>query len=146
MEKESPPPLTGSSNRKPANVEECITAGQFIGMAEEDCRAWYRDCELCEWKRGDGTPFDHWKRQMVIHRDKTRGQGHGKPRISEAPGFEKSSFWEDKTRLGLVEDEIKGIEYRASHTATEVIIQPQDRERYRVLRADRRKLKKQLGL
>lgn len=58
------------SRQKPADVQEVIALGDRIGVAEQDCRDWFRDCEACEWRRGDGTPFDNWPRQLVLHRQK----------------------------------------------------------------------------
>lgn len=56
--------------RKPGSVEQVIDKGKFIGVLEQDCRDWFRDCEACGWSRGDGTPFDNWAKQLIIHRDK----------------------------------------------------------------------------
>lgn len=67
----SPPRREGATSR-PRSVEEVIATGQSCGVSEQDCRDWYRDCEACGWLRGDGTPFDHWPRQLCIHRDKLR--------------------------------------------------------------------------
>lgn len=55
-------------------------------------------------------------------------------------------FWKDKARLDLVDREIKAIEARASHTATDMLIQPQDKKRYIYLRADRKAIKTRLKL
>lgn len=65
---------TSIPTRKPATVEEVVTKGQFIGLDEQSCRDWYRDCEACGWLRGDGTPFDNWARQLVIYRDALRSR------------------------------------------------------------------------
>jgi len=100
--------------RRPASLAECLTAAQFIGMSEQDARDWHRDCEACEWMRGDGTPFDHWKRQMCIHRDNLkRGPGTQRPRVHRTAGIGKQpSAWELKTRLDAVEDEIRSVKGR----------------------------------
>ena len=57
------------NQRRPEVVEECVTIGSFVGVSEADARQWYADCEVAGWKRGDGTPFDNWPRQLVLHRD-----------------------------------------------------------------------------
>lgn len=83
---------SGSSGRpgpKPASIEECLAHGGVIGMSPDDCRAWYRDAEACGWSRGDGTPYDNWRRQMVIHRDfltLQRQRTHGNHKHSSQPG------------------------------------------------------------
>lgn len=61
-----------AATRKPGSIDECIPVAQRIGLSEADARAWFVDCEACNWTRGDGTPFNNWRRQMVIHRDKLR--------------------------------------------------------------------------
>ena len=116
-EGEAAPPLpapASKSGRKPANLAECLTAAQFIGMSEQDARDWHRDCELCDWKRGDGTPFDHWKRQLCIHRDNLaskRGPGTQRGGAGPARGERHPSILDLKTVLQAKQarmDELKG--------------------------------------
>lgn len=82
----NPQTVRASVSRRPVSVEEVIEKGKFIGLDEQSCRDWFRDCEACGWTRGDGSPFDNWPRQLVIHRDhiaenrvKGNGQGSGRP-------------------------------------------------------------------
>lgn len=56
--------------RKPRSIEEALAKAAIVGMAPEDCRNWYRDSEACDWRRGDGSRFDNWVRQMCIERDR----------------------------------------------------------------------------
>lgn len=88
-----PKPPVSASGRKPASVEEVIIKGQFIGVSEQDCRDWFRDCEACAWTRGDGTPFDNWPRQLVIHRDKLaeRKSKNGNNQKSSGKHFDRNA-------------------------------------------------------
>lgn len=61
--------------RKPRSVDEVVAKGQIVGVSEQDCRQWFSDCEACGWRRGDGTLFDNWPRQLCIYRDKLRANG-----------------------------------------------------------------------
>lgn len=63
-----------TGQRRPASVEEVVAKGQMIGLPEQDCRNWFRDSEACGWRRGDGTLFDNWPRQLCIYRDQLRKQ------------------------------------------------------------------------
>lgn len=79
---QAPPPESPAvqRGRKPKDLAECLAKAQFIGMLEQDARDWYRDCEACDWRRGDGTVFDAWVRQMTIKRDQLaerRAQNRG---------------------------------------------------------------------
>jgi hypothetical protein len=65
-----------SGGRQPKDLEECLATAALVGLPEPDARQWYADCSACDWKRGDGTPFDHWPKQLTIHRDKIRANGH----------------------------------------------------------------------
>lgn len=82
----NPKTVRVSVSRRPISVEEVIEKGKFIGLDEQSCRDWFRDCEACGWTRGDGSPFDNWPRQLVIHREhvaekriKGNGQASGRP-------------------------------------------------------------------
>lgn len=66
----APTPSRLTIQRKPASVEEVVEAGRMVGVAEQDARDWWRDCEACGWSRGDGSPFANWRRELVIHRDR----------------------------------------------------------------------------
>jgi hypothetical protein len=72
-------------------------------------------------------------------------QGLFEPKVE----FEKpaeDTFWKDKARFDMVEKEIQRIESQASHTAMDMIIQPQDVERYTKLKSERKLLKAKLNL
>jgi len=62
----------GGPGQKPASIEECLATAQIIGLPASDAKQWFTDCKAAHWRRGDGTPFDNWVRQMTIHRDNTR--------------------------------------------------------------------------
>lgn len=57
---------------RPSSVEECLTMADRIGLAPSSARQWFIDSEAAGWRRGDGTLFDNWVRQMTIHRDNIR--------------------------------------------------------------------------
>jgi len=61
--------------RRPQSLQEVLEKAQFIGMSADDAKRWFMDCEVAEWRRGDGTLFDNWPKQMIIHRDKIRETG-----------------------------------------------------------------------
>lgn len=61
-------------------------------------------------------------------------------------GESKDTFWRDTKRLEQVDGEIRAIEGRAAHTALDVIIQPQDKEKYARLKGERKQLKQKMGL
>jgi hypothetical protein len=72
--------------RKPRDEKECIAKGQMLGMTDEQSRQWYSDCEQCGWKRLDGTPYENWPYQMVLHRDRLRSsKPPQKPNSGQTP-------------------------------------------------------------
>ena len=90
-ESESKGAVKVKNGRRPMHVSECVTIGQFIGVAEADARQWYADCEVAGWRRGDGTLFDNWPKQFTIYRDKLaearsrqKSNTNGKPQPKEA--------------------------------------------------------------
>lgn len=71
--------VQGETNlRRAVSVEEVIEKGKFVGVSETDCRKWFADCEACGWRRGDGTLFDNWPKQLCIHRDKEKNAKYEK--------------------------------------------------------------------
>lgn len=62
--------VPATTRRRPRNIQEALERGNMIGVLEQDIRDWYRDSDACDWKRGDGTPFDNWVKQLCVHRDK----------------------------------------------------------------------------
>jgi hypothetical protein len=100
------------SGRRPATIEDALARASMIGVLEQDCRDWYRDCEACDWKRGDGTPFDNWVRQLCIHRDKLaekRAKGG-----STVTGRREPSIMDIKTVIQVKEDKAKALRERHS--------------------------------
>jgi len=66
-------------SRKPKDLSEVLTNGQFIGMTEDDCRSWFRDMESADWSKTDGTPFGNWKREQVWARDRLKETAFKRP-------------------------------------------------------------------
>ena len=83
---------------------------------------------------------------VTTNRTPNPGGGSSLARRGEENKTALASFWETTKRLELVEREIKAIEDRASVCAMDTIIEPQDREKFRKLREQRRELKKALSL
>lgn len=79
--------------RRPRNLEECLAAADMLGVTPEDAKRWFLDCEVCEWKRGDGTPFDNWQRQLTIHRNKLMEAGEIRKQRSNGPPKTDDTCW-----------------------------------------------------
>lgn len=95
----------GWPGRKPKDLDECLAMAQRIGLGEPEARQWYVDAEAAGWRRGDGTLFDNWPRQMCIHRDKLRSvrPGTGPGHSSAAETILR------QTELKRVEDEMQRL-------------------------------------
>lgn len=136
---EASPNLNGPG-QKPKSIEECLITAQQIGLPASDARQWFIDCEAAQWRRGDGTRFDNWVRQMTIHRDQTRERalklkGNGSVSASAQAVL-------DKTDLERTESEIKRIEDSVdSHRD----LPAEDRTRRKQLKDHAEILKRKLG-
>jgi uncharacterized protein YdaU (DUF1376 family) len=125
--------------RKPASLDECLAMAQRIGVTEPDARDWYRDCEAAEWRRGDGTLFDNWPRQLAIHRDKlreTRARTGGKPASTAAPNTTAETILR-QTELKRVEERMRVI--RAGYSEHQTW-DDQDRAEFKTLKARKKEL------
>lgn len=94
--------------RKPQDLAECLAMAARIGLGEPEARQWYVDAEAAGWRRGDGTPFDNWPRQMCIHRDKLRST---RPSSGPAAGGAAELILR-QTELKRVEDEMQRLRGR----------------------------------
>ena len=107
-------------------------------MLPQDARDWYRDCEACGWSRADGRPYDNWRREMTYHRDRLRSAGqHSSPNSpAKAPGgpAKPLSVWEASKRREIAQERLKAISDAASHTATDILYTPEQREERKKLR------------
>lgn len=128
--------------RQPKDLAECLARAEMIGLTESDARAWHADCTAAEWCRGDGTAFDNWVRQMIIHRDSLRErlyrQGpNGNGGIGKPP-----TAGNLRIQLEAIQGE---IERMTSETASgRVLDRESDRPRYRELLAKRRTVRTKL--
>lgn len=64
-------------SQKPESVEECLLVGAKLGMTEAECRAWFLEMEVCEWRDTKGVPFGNWKAKMMWHRKESEKPRHG---------------------------------------------------------------------
>lgn len=110
----SPTPVQSTAGvgtgRKPKDLAECLAVASMIGISESDARKWYADAAACNWRRGDGTLFDNWQRQLCIYRDHLR---QGGPGYQPGPGGYQPPA-SPTAELILRQNELKRVEERMS--------------------------------
>lgn len=121
--------------RKPENLQQCLAMAARIGLGEPEARQWYVDAEAADWRRGDGTPFDNWPRQMCIYRDKLRS---ARPGPGQTVGGAADIILR-QTELKRVEDEMQRLRGQKPWTDA-------DRSTFLKFKARRDDLLKLLGL
>lgn len=137
-------PVSVTMLRRPKDLAECLTRASMLGLPESDARQWYADCEACDWKRGDGTPFDNWPRQMCIHRDKLRERAAmtgAKPDGTPAPSGAQLIVWQKEFERVVARMEKIRASYSENLSWSE-----DDKAAYRKLKARKMDLMKWLGM
>lgn len=140
----------GSFAERPS-LEEVKFYASTIGLGAWKAEDWFQEMEGCGWLDFNKRPIAKW--QAVLQRVRTKWEADGRPTTppparngaNGAPEA-KDTFWKDTKRLEQVDGEIRAIEGRAAHTALDVIIQPQDKEKHQRLKKERKTLKEKLGL
>jgi hypothetical protein len=134
-----PPP--GNGMRWPKE-DEAVAYGERIGLPAEESKRFWHHYESMGWIDKNGHAIHNWQSKLTIWKTESQQRGHITRTSSNGNG---DTFWKDSKRLEIIEAEIRAIESRASHTAMDVIIQPQDKEKYSALRKERKGLKNKIG-
>lgn len=122
-----------------------------VGLAEWKAKDWFNEMEGCGWLDFSNRQIIKW--QPVLMRVKAKWEADGRPcgppaniRHQSAGNGEpkKPSTFELKTKLDVVEKQIKVIRERGSHTATGVIYDETDRDELRKLKGVKSELEKQI--
>jgi hypothetical protein len=129
---------TGTSTAP--SLETVVEFGAMRGLQKADCEQFWHHFESAGWIDKNGHPVLKWQSKLMTWKTNAQQERH----IKNGDG--KPKFWESKAKLDIIESEIKAIEGRASHTAMDVLIQPQDKDRYAKLRKERREIKKAIGI
>ena len=150
-ERESVPPAR-ASERRPKDLEECLAVAGMIGLTEAEAREWFNDCEVVGWKRGDGTPFDVWRRQLTLHRDRLRGQvgrGNGSVALllgSPVNGNKPPTVYQLKTQVEALDGQIQEVERKGYEDAFGLhFSNPDDRTEWAKMKKRRKELRKAIA-
>lgn len=130
--------------RRPNSIEQCIEKGSILGLTEQQCREWFRDCEVAEWRRGDGTLFDNWPKQLTIHRENLKANGH-KPGSTTTPSTGLSGIDKSISLRELEGVEKKIADIKNSYSGFQEWDE-MDREKMKELKARRTELRTTLGM
>lgn len=132
-------PERGKSMLWPTEAD-AIAYGDRIGVTAEDAKRFWHHYESMGWIDKNGHPIRNWQSKLTVWKTEGQQQKHVSRTASNG-----DSFWKDSKRLDMIEADIKAIEGRASHTAMDVIIQPEDKDQYVALRKERKALKAKIG-
>jgi|GEM_PF-1956504 len=126
-------------------IEAVKLQGAKIGLPDIECEKFFDYYEANGWRVGKNpmrlwtAALANWKRHWLEYSTES-ARSTGPPQPSA------DTFWKDKARLDMIEKEIQAIEGRASHTAMNMLIEPQDKDRYKRLKSERRDLKAKMKL
>lgn len=133
--------------------KEILEFGSMQAFPEESCRNFYDYYQGNNlWLNQHGRPLD-WRVKLRgwVVRDRQNQStinpnGQGNTNTAGKAKNPAGGEWLLLKQLETVNAEIKAIEGRASHTATNMIVENADRDEYRLLKTRRKEIKEQLGL
>lgn len=137
-------PEGGNPSRWPTEAE-AVAHGDRIGVPKADAERFWHHYNSMGWVDKNGNPIRNWQSKLAVWRAEGQQQQYVTKTTSNGSS-NGDSFWKDKARLDMVEASIKSIEGRASVTATDTVIQPQDKAKYTELRKERKALKEKMKL
>lgn len=132
------------TTNQPPTLSDVLARAEIIGCSKEQAERFWHHFTASGWIDKNGHPIVDWGSKLCTWTSNTRAapfeQAH---KASEANG---SDYWKDSNQLKQVDEELRVIESRASHTAMDLVIEPRDMANYTRLRARRKELKRKLGL
>jgi len=130
----------------PPKIEDVKARAEFVGCSAEEAERFWNHFESSGWIDKHGNPIVNWVAKLATWTVGNRAKPLETKQKTNGENGTKSDYWRNKSEYDLINEELKAIRERASHTAMGITIETKDRASYAKLKERRKELRAALHL